>query len=77
MYQTEIPGNLPKGEKPQEFRIPERGHHCGSWVVTRKVTGEVIGEFFDRRSVERFNPEKVTVQNTAQYLAALNRRPHP
>ena len=53
--------------------IPQLPHHCNSWVVTRKATGEVIGEFYDRRNVERFDPEKVTIQTTAKYLAALNK----
>lgn len=52
--------------------IPPLEHYCNSWVVTRKTTGEVIGEFYDRRNVECFNPEKVTIQTAAQYMAALN-----
>lgn len=51
--------------------IPPLEHHCNSWVVTRKATGEVIGEFYNRRNVEKFNPEKVTIQTAAQYLASL------
>lgn len=53
--------------------IPALEHHCNSWIVIRKATGEVIGEFYDRRNVERFNPDKVTIQTAAQYLAALNK----
>lgn len=52
--------------------IPPLEHHCNSWVVTRKATGEVIGEFYNRRNVERFNPDKVTIQTATQYLASLN-----
>lgn len=53
--------------------IPPLEHHCNSWVVTRKATGEVIGEFYNRRNVERFNPDKVTIQTATQYLASLKR----
>ena len=54
--------------------IPPLEWHCGSWVITRRDTGEVIGEFFERRNVERFNPARVTIQTAAQYLAGLNRK---
>lgn len=53
--------------------IPQLPHHCNSWVVTRKSDGQVIGEFFNLASVERFNPEKVLIQTTDAYLAALNK----
>jgi hypothetical protein len=46
--------------------------HCASWIVSRK-DGTLIGEFFDRRIVERFNPETCTVETAAQYLARINR----
>ena len=46
---------------------------CGSWVITRKATGEVIGEFFDRRNVERFNPETCLIETAMQYLGRINR----
>jgi len=55
--------------------IPPLEPHCGSWVVTRKSDGQVIGEFFHRRSVERFNPEKVLIETAAQYMGRLNRDP--
>lgn len=55
--------------------IPELEHSCGSWVVTRKKDGTVIGEFFKRQRdfVERFNLEKVTVETTLQYLVRINK----
>lgn len=53
--------------------IPELEHYCNSWIVTRKVSGEVIGEFYNRVSLDRFNPEKVLIQTAAQYLATYNR----
>lgn len=51
--------------------IPTLEHHCNSWIVIRKATGEVIGEFYERANVEKFNPEKVVIQTAAQYLASL------
>ena len=53
--------------------IPELEPYCGSWVVTRKATGKVIGEFFDRRNVEKFNPATCLVETTAQYLGRIGR----
>jgi hypothetical protein len=55
------------------IEIPELERHCGSWVLTRKATGEVIGEFFDRRTVERFNPATVRAETALQYLIRFNR----
>ena len=52
--------------------VPELKHGCNSWVASRKETGEVIGEFFERKSVEKFNPEKVLIETTADYLARYN-----
>ncbi|MDR8920512.1 hypothetical protein [Burkholderia multivorans] len=53
--------------------IPELEPICGSWVVSRKADGEVIGEFFERRNVEAFDPEKVLVETALQYLIRINR----
>lgn len=53
--------------------IPELEHGCGSWVVTRISDGEVIGEFYDRRTVERFDPGEVRIETALQYLQRLNR----
>ena len=53
--------------------IPALPHHCNSWTVVRKADGQVIGEFWNRSSVERFNPEKVRILPTCDYLASLNK----
>lgn len=45
---------------------------CGSWVVTRKRTGEVIGEFYSRQAVARFSPATCLIETAAQYLARVN-----
>lgn len=52
--------------------IPELPHGCNSWVITRKSDGQVIGEFYKRATVERFNPETVIIETAVQYLARLN-----
>ena len=51
--------------------IPALPHHCNSWVVTRRSDGQVIGEFYNRKNIERFNPEKVLIQTTLEYLSKL------
>ncbi len=53
--------------------VPPLESWCGSWVVSRRATGEVIGEFYDRRSVERFNPETCVIETAQQYLGRVNR----
>ncbi len=53
--------------------IPELEHHCGSWVATRRETNEVIGEFYVRANVEKFDPKKVLIETAAQYLARINK----
>jgi hypothetical protein len=52
--------------------IPKLEPHCGSWVISRRSTGEVIGEFFDRRIVERFDQSKCLIETAAQYLGRIN-----
>ena len=48
--------------------IPQLEQYCGSWIVSRKETGEVIGEFFNAASLFRFNPEKVIIETSYQHL---------
>ncbi len=57
--------------------MPELEHHSGSWIVVRRATGEVIGEFFDKRSLEKFNPKTVEIMTAAKYLSGLNKNPVP
>lgn len=54
--------------------MPELEHYAGSWIAVRRATGEVIGEFFNKREVEKFNPKTVKVMTAAAYLAGLNKR---
>lgn len=53
------------------IHVPELEPHCNSWVVSRK-NGVVLGEFWNRANVERFNPDTCFVETTAQYLARFN-----
>ncbi len=62
-----------KGEITGFPPIPALEPWCGSWIVVRRATGEVIGEFFDRAAVERFNPATCEVRTAQQHLAAVNR----
>lgn len=54
-------------------KIPELEPQCGSWVVIRKADGAVVGEFFNRKTVECINQEKYEVLTALQHLARLNR----
>ena len=45
----------------------------GSWVVTEKLTGKVIGEFFNQKTVEKINTKKYLVETAGQYLGRINR----
>lgn len=55
-----------------QIMIPELEPHCGSWIVSRK-NGEVIGEFYERKNVEKFNPATCVIETAQQYLARLLR----
>ena len=60
------------------MRVPPLDRWSGSWVVTRRSDGKVIGEFYDRRNVERFNSTKVVVETAHQYLVRVRAgRAHP
>lgn len=53
--------------------IPELEPHCGSWIVIDRSTGRAVGEFFERKTVERINFEKYQVLTAQQHLASLNK----
>lgn len=52
--------------------IPELPHNCNSWVVKRLDSDEIIGEFFERSNVEKFDPMKHIVITTLDHLQRLN-----
>lgn len=52
--------------------IPPLEHGSNSWVVTRKATGEVIGEFFDRSNVAKFNGATCRVETAGHYLGRIH-----
>lgn len=53
--------------------VQELNEWCNSWVVTRKATGEVIGEFWNCKNVERFDPAKCLIETTSDYLSRINK----
>jgi hypothetical protein len=53
------------------IHVPELDHFSGSWVVSRK-DGTVVGEFYERSNVEKFNPETCVVETAYQYLTRIN-----
>jgi hypothetical protein len=53
--------------------IPDSPVSCNSWVLTRIETGEVLGEVYDPRLVDRVNPERVRVETAYAYLVRVNR----
>jgi hypothetical protein len=59
--------------------VPELERHCGSWIVSRKSTGEAIAEFFraDRHLVERINTAAYRIETAAQYLGRINGAQQP
>jgi hypothetical protein len=52
--------------------IPPLDGRCNSWILTDKRDGKVIGEFYKRSSVEKFNPDVVLIETAADYLARFN-----
>lgn len=55
------------------IHIPELESFCGSWIVIRKNNNEIIGEFFDRKNLEKFNPEKAIIKTSYQHLVDVNK----
>lgn len=53
--------------------LPELDRYSGSWIVTRIKDGSVIGEFYERSNVEKFNPETCIIETAYQYLCRINR----
>lgn len=45
----------------------------GSWIVSRK-NGEVIGEFYNKKNVEKFNGQTCIVETALQYLQRINKQ---
>ena len=54
--------------------IPELERHCGSWIVVRRATGEIVLEIFrqHRKTAEAINQSAYTVFTAAQWLGAYN-----
>jgi hypothetical protein len=56
--------------------IPELNHFSGSWIVTRIEDGSIIGEFYERSNVEKFNLNTCRIETAYQYLCRINRELH-
>lgn len=52
--------------------IPALPPGCGSWVVVSRETGKAIGEYFERRSLRRFDPDKVHILTALAWLQRVN-----
>jgi hypothetical protein len=60
-------------EQKKTTHIPRlEPQRSGSWVLTRKATGEVIGEIFKPCELLFFNPHKVLIETTLMYLSRIN-----
>lgn len=55
------------------MQIPPLEHYCNSWVVTRRADRSVIGEFYSREIVAKFNPATCVIETAAMYLGRINR----
>ena len=53
--------------------IPELEPGCNSWVVSY-LTGEVIGEFTDKRIVGTFRKDECIAETTNQFLKRVDER---
>ncbi len=52
--------------------IPELENNCGSWIVVRRSSGEVLLETFSRRTAEAINQDLYEVRTALQHLVSLN-----
>lgn len=55
-----------------DIHIPPLDGTCNSWILTDKRDGKVIGEFWNKNTVARFNPEVVLIETASEYLAKFN-----
>jgi hypothetical protein len=55
------------------IHIPDLEHGSNSWIVSR-TDGTVIGEFWERSNVAKFNPATCIVETSGQYLRRINRQ---
>lgn len=53
---------------------PGLPHGCGSWIVTRRDTGEAVAELWTRGAADKVNPERYQVHTALDYLVSINGR---
>lgn len=56
------------------IEVPPLPHGCGSWIVRRKRDKGVIGEFYKKENVEKFNGETCEAISSLEYLYELNEK---
>ena len=62
---------------PKLEKSPAGGKLSGSWIVSRKDSGEVVGEFYDENSLKKFDPSKVNIETASDYLGRINSQKSP
>lgn len=53
--------------------VPELPHHCNSWIVVNRETGDAVAELWSRELAEKVNAAKYEVKTAAEHLGGLNR----
>lgn len=51
---------------------PDLPHGCGSWIVTRRDTGDAVLETFSRKVAESVNLGPYRVESALAYLQRVN-----
>jgi hypothetical protein len=57
-----------------KMSIPKLEHHCGSWIIVDRQTGNSVLETFSHKIAEAVNQDKYEVLTALQYLCRLNSR---
>lgn len=52
---------------------PTLEHHCGSWIIISKATGQPVLETFSEAIADAINTERYTVLTALQWLVQFNR----
>lgn len=58
--------------EPFALVAPELDRFSGSWFVVRNEDGACLGEFYDARSVAKFNGATCRAETAYQYLCRVN-----
>lgn len=58
----------------EQASIPTLEHHCGSWIIVNRETGNPVIEIFDERAVNLINQNKYEILTALQWLTRLNQK---